>query len=329
MTIWQYWRTRDKAEPTCHFQLWWANRGWLPPSHPVTLLLPLLNRTERFLSIGCSPSGTKLPLVWVLPGPWFRQGIKSSTGCSILLQCGPLHRQQGNLCSSSWSISLPPSPALVVSGLFLTLSPAPYNPGQHFFFLTYIFTEVLHMCLTGSATCCSGSTKGSCVWHRAASGLSSQKPPLQPSQLPALWHLCPAHQPKSILGSATVWLKIEENHEGNNGMKLVLQLILQLHLNLNPKCRAISLSRTRPWSFIATWWSEQLWWQFNWKKLVWSYDQGIKIKEVEECFHSCFFQDFLHYLIPSSIVHIKLSSSVAQEGYNYSKCLKLNTGICA
>lgn len=165
MTIWQYWWTRDKAEPPCHFQLWWANHGWLPASHPVTLPFPLPNRTTWFLSIGCSPSGIKLPLVWVLPGPWFPQGIwisssiKTSTGCSSLLQCGPLHRQQENLYSSFWSISSPPSPALLFSGVFLTLSPAPYNPWQHFFFLTHIFTEVLHVWLMGSATSCSGFTK--------------------------------------------------------------------------------------------------------------------------------------------------------------------------
>lgn len=49
--------------------------------------------------------------------------------------------------------------------------------------------------------------------------------------------------------------------------------------------------------------------------LALTYDQEIN-KEIKELFHPCFFQDFLHYLTPSSIVQVKYSPSLTQDGYS-------------
>ena len=111
---------------------------------------------------------------------------------NIYLFChGLLYGLRRNLCSITWSTSLPPKLVLsswCLQGFFLILSSLWNVISQ---FLKYIFPEVLLSWLRGSAVPCCGFDGASwtqlCPAQRAP-GLSSHKPSLQ--SLPSIpWHL--------------------------------------------------------------------------------------------------------------------------------------------
>lgn len=148
--------------------------------------------------------------MWALHGTRFPQAVSSApaqsppqaaASCSSVVLSGGL---QGNLCPGIQSTSSPLSSTSVFSGLFLTVPSARLSPWQHFYFLTHTCTELLHVQLTGSAMSCSGSITASCVWRRAAPGLSSQRPPLQPP--PSCQHLGTYAYYTSLNVSLVLWL---------------------------------------------------------------------------------------------------------------------------